>query len=150
MDLDLWDCLGRLKVVLQQNFIGLIYLFVVILESGKSRLLAEYIWYVPTRRRLELTCLTLFSFIAFSTFANICINLVSAYTSILARITGTFVNVCKKTSSYIVFCTHRNSKNWDIENNCHNYQKQNSLFSQCSNAFKRYRWLMTEMVNVNG
>ena len=25
MDLDLWDCLGRVKLVLQQNFIGLIY-----------------------------------------------------------------------------------------------------------------------------
>ena len=24
MDLDLWDCLGRVKLVLQQNFIGLI------------------------------------------------------------------------------------------------------------------------------
>ena len=33
MDLDLWDCLGRVKFVLQQNYIGLI--FVVILERGK-------------------------------------------------------------------------------------------------------------------
>ena len=24
MDLDLWDCLGRVKLVLQRNFIGLI------------------------------------------------------------------------------------------------------------------------------
>ena len=31
-DLDLWDCLGRVKPVLQQNFIGLIRLFVLILE----------------------------------------------------------------------------------------------------------------------
>ena len=27
MDLDLWDCLGRVKLVLLQNFIGLIWLF---------------------------------------------------------------------------------------------------------------------------
>ena len=32
MDLDLRDCLGRVKLVLQKNFIGLIKLFVVILE----------------------------------------------------------------------------------------------------------------------
>ena len=32
MDLDLWDCLGRVKPVLQQNCIGLILLFVLILE----------------------------------------------------------------------------------------------------------------------
>ena len=32
IDLDLWDCLGRVKLILQQNFIGLIHLFVVILE----------------------------------------------------------------------------------------------------------------------
>ena len=31
-DLDLWDCLGRVKPVLQQNCIGLIWLFVLILE----------------------------------------------------------------------------------------------------------------------
>ena len=35
MDLDLWDCLGRVKLVLGQNFIGLIQLFVIILE-GKA------------------------------------------------------------------------------------------------------------------
>ena len=32
MDLDLWDCLGRVKPVLQQNCVGLIWLFVLILE----------------------------------------------------------------------------------------------------------------------
>ena len=32
MDLDLWDCLGRVKPVLQQNCIGLILSFVLILE----------------------------------------------------------------------------------------------------------------------
>ena len=31
-DLDLWDCLGRVKLVLQPNCIGLIWLFVLILE----------------------------------------------------------------------------------------------------------------------
>ena len=31
---DLWDCLGRVKVVLQQHFIGLILLFVVSLDRG--------------------------------------------------------------------------------------------------------------------
>ena len=41
MDLDLWDCLGRVKLVLQQNFIGLIWLFVLIQERGKPRLIAE-------------------------------------------------------------------------------------------------------------
>ena len=35
-DLELWDCLGRVKLVLQQNFIGLILLFVVILSAGNS------------------------------------------------------------------------------------------------------------------
>ena len=35
MDLDLWDCLGRVKLVLLQNLIGLVYLLVVILERGK-------------------------------------------------------------------------------------------------------------------
>ena len=35
-DLDLWDCLGRVKLVLYQNFIGLIQLFVVILENKNS------------------------------------------------------------------------------------------------------------------
>ena len=41
IDLDLWACLGRVKFVLYQNFIGLIQLFVVILERGKPRLIAE-------------------------------------------------------------------------------------------------------------
>ena len=36
MDLDLWDCLGRVKLVLLQNFIGLIKLFEVILEGQKT------------------------------------------------------------------------------------------------------------------
>ena len=40
MDLDLWDCLGRVKLVLLQNFIGLIYLFEVILEGQKPRPIA--------------------------------------------------------------------------------------------------------------
>ena len=40
MDLDLWDCLGRVKLLLQQNFIGLIQLFKVILEGQNSRLIA--------------------------------------------------------------------------------------------------------------
>ena len=31
-DLDLWDSLGRVKLILLQNFTGLIGLFVVILE----------------------------------------------------------------------------------------------------------------------
>ena len=35
MDLDLWDCLGRLKLVLQQNFRGMILLFEVIPEGEK-------------------------------------------------------------------------------------------------------------------
>ena len=39
MDLDLFDCLGRVKLVLWQNFIGLNELFVVILERGKPHLL---------------------------------------------------------------------------------------------------------------
>ena len=34
-DLDLWDYLGRVKLVLLQNFIGLIKLFEVILEGQK-------------------------------------------------------------------------------------------------------------------
>ena len=41
MDLDLWDCLGRVKLVLQQNFIGLIQLFIVILDRGKPCLIAK-------------------------------------------------------------------------------------------------------------
>ena len=35
MDLDLWDCLGSVKLVLLQNFIGQIKLFEVILEGQK-------------------------------------------------------------------------------------------------------------------
>ena len=34
MDLDLWDCLERVKLILQQNCIGLIWLFGLILERG--------------------------------------------------------------------------------------------------------------------
>ena len=34
-DLDLWDRLGRVKLVLQQNFIRLIWLFEVILERSR-------------------------------------------------------------------------------------------------------------------
>ena len=40
-DLDLWDCLGRVKLVFYQNYIGLIESFVVILERGKPCLIAE-------------------------------------------------------------------------------------------------------------
>ena len=40
-DLDLWNCLGKVKLVFQQNFKGLIELFVVILERGKTRLITE-------------------------------------------------------------------------------------------------------------
>ena len=40
MDLDLWDCLGRVKLILMQNFIGLIQLFEVILEEQNPRLIA--------------------------------------------------------------------------------------------------------------
>ena len=36
MDLDLWDCLGKFKLVFCQNVIGLIESFVVILERGKT------------------------------------------------------------------------------------------------------------------
>ena len=32
MDLDLWDCFGRVKFVFEPNFIGLILLFVVSLK----------------------------------------------------------------------------------------------------------------------
>ena len=35
MDLDLWDCIESVKLVLLQNFIGLIKLFEVILEGPK-------------------------------------------------------------------------------------------------------------------
>ena len=41
MDLDLWDCFGRVKLELQQNFCGLIYLFVVILEKGKTQFYSQ-------------------------------------------------------------------------------------------------------------
>ena len=34
-DLYLWDCLGRVKLIVYQKFIGLIESFVVILERGK-------------------------------------------------------------------------------------------------------------------
>ena len=37
-DIDLWDCLGKVKLILWQNFIGLIKLFVVILERGNSQI----------------------------------------------------------------------------------------------------------------
>ena len=40
-DLDLCDCLGRMKLVFYQNFIGLLESFVVILERGKAHLIAE-------------------------------------------------------------------------------------------------------------
>ena len=40
-DLDLWSCLGRVKLVLWRNFEGLILLFVVILVRGKPRLIAK-------------------------------------------------------------------------------------------------------------
>ena len=40
MDLDLWDSLGRVKLVLLQNFIRLIKLFEVILEGQKPCLIA--------------------------------------------------------------------------------------------------------------
>ena len=43
MDLDLWYCLGRVKLVLLQNLIGLIKLFEVILEGQKTRLIAGLI-----------------------------------------------------------------------------------------------------------
>ena len=39
MDLELWHCLGRVELVLKQNFIGLIKLFEVILEGRKPRLI---------------------------------------------------------------------------------------------------------------
>ena len=41
MDLDLCDYLGRVKLVFYQSFIELIESFVVILERGKARLIAE-------------------------------------------------------------------------------------------------------------
>ena len=39
-DLDLWDCLGRIKLVLLQTFIK-VSLFVVIQDRGKLCLIAE-------------------------------------------------------------------------------------------------------------
>ena len=39
-DLELWHCLGRVELVLWQNFRGLIKLFEVILEGRKPRLIA--------------------------------------------------------------------------------------------------------------
>ena len=42
-DLDLWDCLGRTKLGLCQNYIRLIKLFVVILEKGKPCLINKII-----------------------------------------------------------------------------------------------------------
>ena len=41
MDLDLCYCLGRVKLVFYQNFMGLIQSFVVILEMGKARRILE-------------------------------------------------------------------------------------------------------------
>ena len=40
MDLDLWDCLEG-KTCIIEKFIGLILLFVLILERGKPHLIAE-------------------------------------------------------------------------------------------------------------
>ena len=40
-DIDLWDCLGRVKLVFYQNFVGLFESFVGILERRKPRLIAE-------------------------------------------------------------------------------------------------------------
>ena len=40
-DLDIWDYLGRVKLVLSQYYIGVIQLFVVIVERGNSRLIAK-------------------------------------------------------------------------------------------------------------
>ena len=41
MDLDLWDCLGKIKSYHKENFTGLILLFVVIQKEGKLCLIAE-------------------------------------------------------------------------------------------------------------
>ena len=41
MNLYLWNCLGRVNLVLYQNFIEMIQLFVVIQERGKPCLIAE-------------------------------------------------------------------------------------------------------------
>ena len=40
-DLDLWDCLGKVKIVLHQNFKGLIQLFVVIIETENPDFIAK-------------------------------------------------------------------------------------------------------------
>ena len=50
MDLDLWDCLESIKLVLWQNFIGLIWLYVVTLEGGKRRPWAEWMQYTLEMR----------------------------------------------------------------------------------------------------
>ena len=44
-DLDLWDRLGKVNLVLLQNFTGLIYFFFVLLERGKPLLIAKFIQY---------------------------------------------------------------------------------------------------------
>ena len=44
-DLDLWHCLGRVELVLYQNFTGLIKLFEDILEGRKPHIIAGKIWY---------------------------------------------------------------------------------------------------------
>ena len=41
MNLSFWDCLGRVKLVLQQNCIGLILLYVLILKRGIPHFIAE-------------------------------------------------------------------------------------------------------------
>ena len=41
VDPDLWECLRRVKLVLYQNFIGLIQLFVIIVEREKPCLIAK-------------------------------------------------------------------------------------------------------------
>ena len=41
MDLDLWDSLGRVKLVLWEIFKGLILSFVVILDRGRPCLIAR-------------------------------------------------------------------------------------------------------------
>ena len=51
MDLDLWDCLERVKLVLYQYCIGVIQLFVLIVERGKLYLIAELIRYPTTCKK---------------------------------------------------------------------------------------------------
>ena len=41
MDLNFWDCLGRVKLILYQKYIGLIQLFEVIVERGNPSLTAN-------------------------------------------------------------------------------------------------------------